>query len=141
MLAAFVISSFLFHFANAAMLPQLGELLTRGRAREAAPFMSAAVTVTQIVIALTASVVGKWSSKWGPRPLLLIGFAVLPIRGVLYTLTSSVPLLIAIQTLDGLANSIFAVASTVFVADRTRGTGRFNLAMGGFGTIVGIGPF
>jgi MFS family permease len=139
-LAAFAIASFLFHFANAAMLPQLSELLTRGRAREAAPFMSAAVTVTQMVITLTASIVGRWSSKWGPRPLLLIGFAALPIRSVLYTLTTSVPLLIAIQILDGLANSIFSVASAVFVADRTRGTGHFNLAMGGFGTIVGIGP-
>lgn len=138
-LLAFSLAAFLFHFANAAMLPQLGEMLSQGRVRAAAPFMAAAVTVTQLVIAVTASTVGKLCARWGPRPLLLLGFAVLPIRGVLYTLTSSVPLLVAIQTLDGVANSIFVVASAVFIADRTRGTGRFNLTMGAFGMVVGIG--
>ena len=138
-LLAFAAAAFLFHFANAAMLPQLGEMLTRGRLRAAAPFTSAAVTVTQLVVALSASLVGRLSARWGPRPLLLVGFGVLPLRAVFYTLTSSVPLLVAIQTLDGVANSIFGVASAVLIADQTRGSGRFNLAMGGFGTVVGIG--
>lgn len=138
-LLAFAVAAFLFHFANAAMLPQLGELLSRGRIRTAAPFMAAAVTVTQFVVALTAAKVGQLSARWGPRPLLLLGFAVLPIRGVLYTLTSSIPLLVVIQTLDGVANSIFGVASAVLIADRTRGSGHFNLAMGAFGTVVGTG--
>jgi MFS family permease len=64
---------------------------------------------------------------------------VLPIRGVLYTLTSSIPLLVGIQILDGLANSIFGIASAVLVADQTRGSGHFNLAMGAVNTFVGIG--
>ncbi len=138
-LIAFAASAFLFHFANAAMLPQLGELLTKGRTRDAAPFMAAAVTVTQVVVTLTAVQVGRLCARWGARPLLLFGFGVLPIRGLLYTLTSSIPLLIAIQVLDGIANSIFGVASAILVADRTRGSGRFNLAMGAFGTVIGIG--
>jgi MFS family permease len=138
-LLAFLIAAFLFHFANAAMLPQLGELLSRNRIRSAAPFMAAAVTVTQFVIALTASTVGRVSARRGPRPLLLLGFAVLPIRGVLYTLTSSISLLVAIQILDGVANSIFGIASAVLVADRTRGSGHFNLAMGAVNTAVGVG--
>ena len=138
-LLAFALSAFLFHFANAAMLPQLGELLARGRARDAAPFMSAAVTVTQLVVAVTASAVGRLTTRWGPRPLLLIGFGALPIRGLLYALTNSTPLLIAIQTLDGLANSIFGVASAILIADRVRGSGHFNLANGSLGTVIGIG--
>lgn len=138
-LVAFGVSVFLFHLSNAAMLPQLGELLANGRAREAVPFMSAAVSVTQIVIALGSPLVGKMSARWGPRPILMIGFVVLPIRGVLYTFTNAVPLLLAIQILDGIANAIFGVASPVYVAERTRGSGRFNLAMGGLGTAVGTG--
>ncbi|MDQ2839926.1 MAG: MFS transporter [Acidobacteriota bacterium] len=121
------------------MLPQLGEMLAKGRVSEAAPFMSAAVVTTQIVVALTASLVGRLSSRWGAKPLLLVGFAALPIRGVLYTLTNSIPLLVGIQVLDGIANSIFGVASAVLVAERTRGSGHFNLAMGAVGTVVGIG--
>lgn len=138
-LLALSVSAVLFHLGNAAMLPQLGELLAHGRTRQAAPFMSAAISVTQLVIAITASSVGKLSHRWGPRSILLIGFGVLPLRGVLYTLTSAVPLLLAIQVLDGIANSIFGVATVVYISERTRGTGRFNLASGAFGAAVGCG--
>ena len=63
----------------------------------------------------------------------------LPIRGVLYTLTTSVPLLVGIQVLDGVANAIFGVVSVLVIADLTRGTGRFNITQGGLATAVGIG--
>ncbi|MGA7412816.1 MAG: MFS transporter [Bryobacteraceae bacterium] len=65
----------LFHFANAAMLPQLGEMLAHGRAKMAAPFMSACVIVTQFVIAVSAVWIGGKAASWGRKPLLLIGFA------------------------------------------------------------------
>lgn len=138
-LLVFAVAAVLFHLSNAAMLPELGEMLTRGRAREAAPFTSAAVSITQLVVALTAAAVGKLSARYGPKPVLLLGFGVLPIRGVLYTLTSAVPLLLSIQVLDGIANAIFGVASAVYIAQRTRGSGHFNLAMGALGTAVGTG--
>jgi len=47
--------------------------------------------------------------------------------------------LIAIQMLDGVANAIFVVVSILVVADRTRGTGRFNLVQGSLATAVGVG--
>lgn len=131
--------TFLFHFSNAAMLPELGEMLAGGRRSAAAPFMSACVIVTQLVIAASAAWIGRKASKVGRKPLLLIGFGVLPIRGVLYTLTTSVPLLIGIQVLDGVANAIFGVVSILVIADLTRGTGRFNLAQGGLAAALGIG--
>ena len=136
---SFALCAVLFHFANAAMLPQLGEMLADGRVRESAPFMSACVIVTQTVIALSAAWIGKLTSDWGRRPLLLIGFGVLPIRGILYTLTSSVPVLIGIQILDGIANAIFGVISVLVIADLTRGTGRFNMTQGALAAAVGIG--
>ncbi len=138
-LIAFACACFLFHFANAAMLPQLGEMLAHGRRRAAAPFMSAAVAVTQAVIALTAVWIGKAAGRIGRRRLLLFGFGVLPIRALLYTLTNSVPLLVAIQILDGVANAIFLVVSTLVIADRTSGTGRLNVALGGLAMAVGVG--
>jgi MFS family permease len=129
----------LFHFANAAMLPQLGEMLAHGRPKVSAPFMSACVIVTQLVIALSASSIGSKAATWGRKPLLLIGYGVLPVRGVLYTLTKSVPLLIGIQILDGVANAIFVVVSVLVIADLTRGTGRFNVTQGVLAASVGIG--
>ncbi len=138
-LLLFLGACFLFHLANAAMLPQLGEMLTRGDPKAAAPFMAACVIVTQLVIAVSAAWIGKRAGSWGRKPLLLIGFGVLPVRGVLYTLTHATAALIAIQTLDGVANAIFGVVSILVIADRTRGTGRFNLASGSLATMVGIG--
>jgi MFS family permease len=138
-LVAFIAAVFFFHLGNAAMLPELGEMLSRNNPRAAAPFMSACVIVTQLVIALSAAWVGRQAATKGRKPLLLLGFAVLPIRGFLYTLTHTTPLLIGIQVLDGVANSIFVVVSMLVIADRNRGTGRFNLAAGALATAVGVG--
>jgi MFS family permease len=138
-LVIFLGAAFLFHLANAAMLPQLGEMLAKGKPREAAPFMSACIIVTQLVIAISAAWVGTRAAAKGRKPLLLVGFGVLPVRGVLYTLTHAAGALIAIQTLDGVANAIFAIVSILVIKDRTEGTGRFNLAAGALATMVGIG--
>jgi MFS family permease len=135
----FLACVFLFHLANAAMLPQLGEMLAQGNAKLSAPFMSACIIVTQLVIACSAAWVGRMAKVHGRKPLLLIGFGVLPVRGVLYTLTHATWILIGIQVLDGVANAIFVVVSILVVSDLMRGTGRFNLAQGALGTAVGLG--
>ena len=135
----FLATAFLFHLANAAMLPQLGEMLSKDNLKAAAPFMSACIIVTQLVIAITAAWIGKRAAAKGRKPRLLLGFGVLPIRGVLYTLTHYVAALIAIQTLDGVANAIFGIVSILVIKDRTQGTGRFNVAAGSLATMVGIG--
>jgi MFS family permease len=138
-LLAFLICAFLFHFANAAMLPQLGEMLSHGERATAAPFMSACIVVTQVVIMCFAPAIGRFANQHGRKPLLLVGFGVLPIRAFLYTLIHRPEGLIAIQLLDGIANATFGVVSILVIADRTRATGRFNLAQGALATAVGIG--
>ncbi len=138
-LLIFLVCAVLFHFANAAMLPLLGEMLSKGHGRTSMMFMSTCVVTTQMVVALLAS----WSSikaqQWGRKPLLLIAFGVLPVRGVLYTLTGATSALVAIQILDGIAAAIFGVVSVLVIADLTKGTGRFNLTLGAVTTAVGIG--
>jgi predicted MFS family arabinose efflux permease len=138
-LVLFLLCAVMFHFANAAMLPLLGEMLAKGRGRSSMLFMSACVVTTQFVITLIASWSGREAGTWGRKPLLLIAFGVLPIRGVLYTLTSNTALLVAIQVLDGIGAGIFGVVSVLVIADLTRGTGRFNLTLGAITTAVGIG--
>jgi MFS family permease len=138
-LLVFLVCAFLFHFANAAMLPQLGEMLSHGARATAAPFMSACIIVTQVVIMCFAPAIGRFANLHGRKPLLVVGFGVLPIRALLYTLTHNTESLIAIQILDGVANAIFGVVSILVVADRTRATGRFNLVQGSLATAVGIG--
>jgi predicted MFS family arabinose efflux permease len=138
-LLIFLVCAVMFHFANAAMLPLLGEMLAKGRGRSSMLFMSACVVTTQFVIALIASWSGRKAGTWGRKPLLLIAFSVLPIRGVLYTLTLNPRALVAIQILDGVGAGIFGVVSVLVIADLTQGTGRFNLTLGAISTAVGIG--
>jgi MFS family permease len=138
-LVLFLGCAVMFHFANAAMLPLLGEMLAKGQGRSSMMFMSACVVTTQFVITLIASWSGRTAGTWGRKPLLLIAFGVLPIRGVLYTLTSNTALLVAIQIMDGIGAGIFGVVSVLVIADLTRGTGRFNLTLGAITTAVGIG--
>lgn len=138
-LVIFLGCAVMFHFANAAMLPLLGEMLAKGHGRTSLSFMSACLVTPQFVITLIASWSGRMAGSWGRKPLLLIAFGVLPIRGVLYTLTSNTDLLVAIQIMDGIGAGIFGVVPVLAIADLTRGTGRFNLTLGAITTAVGIG--
>jgi predicted MFS family arabinose efflux permease len=138
-LVLFLICAVMFHFANAAMLPLLGEMLAKGQGRSSMMFMSACVVTTQLVITLIAAWVGRTAGSWGRKPLLLVAFGVLPVRGLLYTLTHKTGELVAIQILDGVGAGIFGVVSVLVIADLTQGSGRFNLTLGAVSTAVGIG--
>jgi predicted MFS family arabinose efflux permease len=138
-LLTFLLCAVMFHFANAAMLPLLGEMLAKGQGRSSMMFMSACVVTTQLVITLLASWSGRKAGTWGRKPLLLVAFGALPVRGVLYTLTANAGALVAIQILDGVGAGIFGVVSVLVIADLTRGTGRFNFTLGAISTAVGIG--
>jgi len=138
-LLVFLACAVMFHFANAAMLPLLGEMLAKGQGRSSMMFMSACVVTTQMTVTVIASWSGRKAGTWGRKPLLLIAFGVLPVRAVLYTLTDNTVALIAIQLLDGIGAGIFGVVSVLVIADLTRGSGRFNLTLGAISTAVGIG--
>jgi MFS family permease len=138
-LLIFLVCAVMFHFANAAMLPLLGEMLAKGQGRSSMMFMSACVVTTQLVITLLASWSGRKAGSWGRKPLLLLAFGALPVRAVFYTLTDNTVALVAIQILDGVAAGIFGVVSVLVIADLTQGTGRFNLTLGAISTAVGIG--
>jgi MFS family permease len=138
-IAVFAACAILFHFANAAMLPLLGQRLSAGHADESTLYMSACIVTAQLVMVVVAPLAGRFAARWGRKPVLLIGFAALPIRGVLYTLTNDPHLLISIQILDGVGAGIWGVVWVIIAADLARGTGRFNLIQGLIATGVAIG--
>jgi predicted MFS family arabinose efflux permease len=47
--------------------------------------------------------------------------------------------LVVAQLLDGVSGAVFGVLVPLVVADVTRGTGHFNLALGIVGTAIGVG--
>jgi len=86
-----------------------------------------------------AILVGHRADAWGRKPLFLLGFAALPIRGFLLSLVDTPYAVIAIQLLDGVGAGIFGALFYIVVADFTRGTGRFNLALGVSAASWGLG--
>ncbi len=129
----------MFHLANGAMLPLMGSVLTMQSAQWATLLIAACIVVPQLVVAALSPWFGGRAEIWGRRPLLLIGFAALPIRGVLFAVVSNPLLLVGVQLLDGITAAVLAVMVPLVVADLTRGTGRFNLGQGIVGTATGIG--
>jgi MFS family permease len=101
--------------------------------------IAACIVVPQLLVAVFSPWVGRRAQTWGRRPLLLIGFAALPIRGVLFASVTNPELLVVVQLLDGVTAAVFAVMVPLVIADLTRGTGRFNLGQGIVGTATGIG--
>ena len=138
-ISIFVVSAVLFHFANAAMLPLAGQKSGDGLKEGAAVVLSACIIAAQVVMVPVALIASKLAASWGRKPVFLIGFAVLPIRGVLYCLSTNPVYLVAVQLLDGIGAGIFGVVSVLVVADLTRGTGRFNLTQGALATATGLG--
>ncbi|MGB7746239.1 MAG: MFS transporter [Verrucomicrobiia bacterium] len=133
-LVIFLVCAVMFHFANAAMPPLLGEMMTKAQGRNSMMFMSACVVTTQIVTLSLAAWTGLKAGSWGRKPLLLIAFGVLPVRAVLYTLAANPAALVAIEILDGVSGCIFGIVSVLVIADLTRGSGRFNFTLGVIGT-------
>ena len=128
-----------FHLANAAMLPLAASEVTRVAGAGGELVIGACVVVPQIVVALVSPTLGRAADRLGRRPVLLIGFAALPLRGVLLAATSNPALIIAVQALDGISSAVFGVMLPLIAADISRRSGRFNLTMGLLGLGIGVG--
>ena len=129
----------LFQLANASMLPLAGETLAYSKEAFSSLIVSALIIVPQVIVALMAPWAGRRANTWGRRPLLLVGFAALPIRALVFAWTTDPMILIAAQILDGVSGTMLGVLTALIVADLTRATGRFSLAQGFVGTMSGIG--
>ena len=129
----------LFQLANAAMLPLMAGVVTMRSSQWAPVLIAACIIVPQAIVALTSPSVGRKAQVWGRRPLLLLAFAALVIRGLLFATVKDPYLLVAVQVFDGITAAVFSVMVPLIVADVAFGTGHFNLAQGIVGTAVGIG--
>jgi MFS family permease len=128
----------LFHFANAPMLLLLGQKLALAHPGEETALTSACIITAQLVAIPTALLVGWKANIWGRKPLLLVGFAALPIRGALYTISDNAVWLVSVQILDGVAAGSLDALIPLVLADVMRGTGRYNVARGVLGTVQGV---
>ena len=131
---------FLFQMANASVLPLAGEAFAYSKEALSSLIVSALIMVPQVIVAIMAPWAGRRANTSGRRPLLLIGFAALPIRALIFAWTTDPVILIFAQLLDGVrGGAVLGVLTALIVADLTAGSGRFNLAQGFVGTTSGVG--
>lgn len=137
-LHVFVCSVLLFQLANAALLPLALNGLTQ---RGGAPgyIVSATIVLPQLIVAVLSPWFGGLAQRIGRRPVLLIGFAAVPLRAVLFpTLPAALPLTV-FQALDGLGGTVLGLMIPLIAADVTQRTGYLNLAIGAIGLASGLG--
>ena len=138
-LLVFAASVLLLQLANAAMLPLMAGVVTTRSSQWAPILIAFCIVVPQAIVALASPSVGRKAQQWGRRPLLLMGFAALAIRGLLFATVSDPYLLVGVQVFDGVTAAVFSVMIPLIVADVAFGSGHFNLAQGVVGTATGIG--
>lgn len=135
----FALSVLFLQLANAPMLPLMASAVTARSSEWATVLVAACIIVPQAIVALTSPSVGRKAQAWGRRPVLLIGFGALTIRGLLFATVRDPYLLVMVQVFDGITAAVFAVMVPLIVSDVAFGSGHFNLAQGIVGTAMGIG--
>ena len=138
-LLTFALLMVLFHFANAAMLPLVGQKLALVNKELGTTLMSACIVAAQLVMIPVAMAVGAKADTWGRKTMFVAGFVVLTLRGALYVLSDNPYWLVAVQALDGVGAGIFGACFPLVVNDLTKGSGHFNVSQGAIMAAVGIG--
>lgn len=138
-LLIFAVCVVIFHFANAAMLPLVGQKLALADASLGTTLMSVCIVAAQAVMVPVAMLVGHKADIWGRKPIFAVALGVLALRGALYPLSDNSYWLVGVQLLDGIGAGIFGALFPLVVADLTRGTGHFNISQGAIATAAGLG--
>jgi MFS family permease len=139
-LLIFAVLCAVFHLANAAMLTSVGQLLTHISGKDhATSLIAICIVAAQCVMVPVAMFVGAKADALGRKPIFLVAFGILALRGVLYTFSDNPFWLVGVQLLDGVGAGVYGALFPIVVADLTRGGGRFNAAQGAVATAQGIG--
>ena len=134
----FLLCAALFHVANAAMLPLALNTYVAG-VEGADWIIAACIIVPQLVVALLSPWVGRVAQAWGRKPVLLLGFLALPLRGVICAMLPNPILLVPVQLLDGLSAAVFGIMVPLIAADLGGRLACLNLAISAISLSVALG--
>ncbi len=128
-----------FHLGNGAMLPLYGLAVVAKSNVNPAGFVATTVVVAQAVM-IVVSLLAMWTAeKRGYWLVLLISFAVLPVRGLVAAHVIQYWGVYPVQMLDGIGAGLQSVAVPGIVARILNGTGRVNVGQGAVMTVQGVG--
>lgn len=138
-LLAFIAVLVLFQLADASVVPLASGRLGHEHYGQSELVTASLVAIPEIATAIIAGWIARWADDWGRKPLLLVGFCILPIRATLFALAPGPWYLLGGQALSGLTAATIGIMTPLVIADITRGTGRYNLAQGAAGTASALG--
>jgi MFS family permease len=129
----------LFFMSNAAMLPLAATQVTKQHPELADVLIAATIVVPQLIVAAMSPWVGRSSDRWGRRPIMLLGWIMRPVQGILYAAAPTPYAVLVCQILGGVSAAVFGVTMTLVAADLTQRNGRFNLTLGALGVAIAVG--
>jgi MFS family permease len=128
----------LFALANAAMLTLAVNALA-ARHQSSGFVVSGAILISQLVGAALSPTFGRAAERTGRRPILLLGFAALPLRGLLLAILPGSWPLVAVEALDGISGAVMGIMIPLIAADLTRRSAFLNLAINSLVLASGLG--
>jgi MFS family permease len=138
-LLGFCLCAMLFTLGNAAMLPLAGNFVTKRAESEATLLIAAGIVLPQLVAAAISPALGRLAESHGRRLVLFLGFCTLPVRGVLFAAFPNPGMMVVAQSLDGVAGASLGIIGPLVTSDVAANSGRYNLALGFVGFMIGIG--
>ena len=121
------------------MLPLASSAITKTAADQASLLIAACIVGPQLIVALLSPTVGQLAETRGRRLVLMLGFFILPVSGVLLAFITEPWLVVAIQVLDGISAACFGVMVPLITSDIAGRSRHLNLCLGFIGFSVGIG--
>jgi Na+/melibiose symporter-like transporter len=138
-LLVFAVCSFLYELADAPLLTLVGQKLGTDQPGSGLVLTSALIVASQLGMLAASILVGKRGDAVGHRLLMAAGFALLPVQAVLTVLSGALPWLMAVQAFGGFGTGLFAGLTPIWLADATRGSGRYNLSQGVMAAMRALG--
>jgi MFS family permease len=132
-----IIAIFLFHLANAPILPITALYVKQLGGSD--DLMTATVLTAQLVMVPVSLFAGRYGDRLGRKPVMAMAFWFLPLRILSYTFVVTPKAVVWLQGLDGIGAGIYGVIVIALAADLTRGKGRFNALTGLFATGLASG--
>ena len=139
-LLAFVLCVILFQASNAFILPlAMTRLTSEAGSGSGNLILAGCLIVAQLVTATIAPFFGRKAQQWGRRPVLLIGFAAVPLHAGLLAVLGGAWMVIGLELLDGMGAAMFGTLLPLIARDLSRDGSHFNLSLGVLGLAIGLG--
>ena len=138
-LLVFALCVALFQVASIAVL-QLAAVDVTARLGSRGPLVIAAfLIIPQVVVALISPAIGRATTRFGSRAVLLAGFATVPVRGAFFAAVKNPYVLVPVQVLEGLGGATLGVMMPLVAADLTRRSGHYTTCLSLLGLAGGAG--